>query len=421
MPPDSPGLLRRLWSAIGPGVITGAADDDPSGIATYSIAGAQLGTGMLWTALLTWPLMVAVQLACARIGMVTGAGLTTALRRKFPRWLVIFVAVALLAANVINIGADLAAMSDAAALLTGTRSHWLVIAAFGLTIGWATVYLRYATIAQVLKWLCISLFAYIVAGIRLGPDWAAVAYATFVPSMPRGHDGWSTLVAILGTTISPYLFFWQASQEVEEEKLHGHLTVRSRRGATDAQLTNRRLDVTMGGFFSNLVMYFIILTTALTLHVHGITDISTSAQVAKALEPLAGKFSTFLYTAGVIGTGLLAVPVLAGSAAYALAEIFDWRQGIDAQARRAPAFYLVIGLAVAGGATMDLVKLNPIHTLFVTAVINGLLAPVLLVGILAVATDGKLMQNQPVSRLSLVLVVIAAALMTVAGIALFVV
>ncbi len=415
-----PNRVRRILNALGPGVITGAADDDPSGIATYSIAGAQLGTSMLWTALLTWPLMVAVQLECARIGMVTGSGLMAALRKKFPRWLVIAVAVALLVANVINIGADLAAMSDAASLLAGVRPHWSVVAAFGLVIVFCTIYLRYATIASVLKWLCISLFAYVIAGIRLGPPWATIARATFVPSWPVGHDGWSTLVAILGTTISPYLFFWQASQEIEEEKKLGHFTVRSRRGATRAQLADRRLDVAVGGFFSNIVMYFIILTTALTLHVHGVTNISTSAEVARALEPLAGKFSTALYTAGVIGTGLLAIPVLAGAAAYALAEVFHWRQGMDAKASLAPAFYSVIALAVAGGAAMNLLELNPIHTLFWTAVINGLLAPVLLVGILVVAADRKLMRRQPSSRLSQVVVAIAAVLLAGAGVALLV-
>jgi NRAMP (natural resistance-associated macrophage protein)-like metal ion transporter len=415
------GALRRFWNSLGPGVITGAADDDPSGIATYSIAGAQLGTSMLWTALLSWPLMVAVQLECARIGMVTGSGLMAALRVKFPRWLVIAAAIGLLAANVINIGADLSAMSDSAGLLTGVKSSWWMIATFGVLIASCTIYLRYATIARVLKWLCISLFAYIIAGFDLGPRWSTIAHATFVPSWPRSHDEWSTLVALLGTTISPYLFFWQASEEIEEEKKLGHFTIESRQGATKAELESRHLDVTVGGFFSNVVMFFIILTTALTLHAHGLTNISTSADVAKALEPLAGKFSTTLYTAGVIGTGLLAIPVLAGSAAYALAEIFDWRQGIDAEASLAPAFYAVIAVAIAGGAAMDLVKLNPIHTLYWTAVINGLLSPILLVGILAVAADRTLMRGQPASRVSLIVVAIATVLMTGAGIALFVV
>ncbi len=259
--------------------------------------------------------------------------------------------------------------------------------AFGLAIGLATIFLRYATIASVLKWLALSLFAYVATGIKLGPDWSAVARAAFLPSWPASHAAWSTLVAILGTTISPYLFFWQASQEVEEEKAMGRQSLAQRRGATPAELANRRLDVTAGGFVSNLVMFFIILTTALTLHAHGITDISTSAQVAEALKPLAGRFSALVYAGGMIGTGLLSIPVLAGSAAYALAEIFDWRQGIDATARGAPAFYLVISIAVVAGVAMDFLGLNPIRTLFWTAVINGLLAPVLLVGILVVARD----------------------------------
>ena len=321
-------LVKRFWASLGPGVITGAADDDPSGIATYSVAGAQFGTSLLWTAFLTWPLMAAVQTMCARIGMVTGRGLMAALRKRFPRWLLVTAASALLIANTINIGADLSGMADAAELLTGLNSHvWVIL--FGVGVAWATIRLRYAVIARVLKWLALVLFVYVIAAIHIGPVWSAVAHAAFVPSLPQGAAGWATLVAILGTTISPYLFFWQASQEVEEEKALGRHSLVGRRGATRGELLTRKLDVGVGTFFSNIVMFFIILTTALTLNRHGLTTLETSRQIAQALEPLAGRFAALLYTAGIVGVGLLAIPTLSGSAAYAFAETFGWRQGID--------------------------------------------------------------------------------------------
>src|SRR6476660_10438476 len=237
-----PRVLLRFWRVLGPGVITGAADDDPSGIATYSIAGAQLGTGLLWTAIVTWPLMAAVQTMCARIGMVTGRGLMAGLRSKFPPWVLVTAAAALLVANTINIGADLSGMADAAELLTGVNSH-LWVGLFGVGSGWATLRLRYSQLARVLKWLALVLLVYIVAAIHIGPNWGEVAVAAFVPSAPVGKAGWATLVAILGTTISPYLFFWQASQEVEEEKAQGRHSVVSRRGATADEMLRRKLDV----------------------------------------------------------------------------------------------------------------------------------------------------------------------------------
>jgi NRAMP (natural resistance-associated macrophage protein)-like metal ion transporter len=413
-------ISRRVWGALGPGVITGAADDDPSGIATYSVAGAQLGITLLWTALLTWPLMAAVEAMCARIGMVTGRGLMGALRRKFPRRVLAAAAAALLVANTINIGADLAGMADALELLVGVNSHvWVVL--LGGSLAWATIQLRYATIARVLKWLALVLFAYVITGIHIRPPWTAVLGATFVPSMPSSRGGWATLVAILGTTISPYLFFWQASQEVEEEKAIGRHTVGERRGASAAELLDRKIDVGVGAFFSNLVMYFIILTTAFTLHVHGLTELSTSRQVAEALRPLAGNFATLLYTVGIVGTGLLAIPTLSGSAAYAFAELFGWRQGIDAHFRGAPAFYMVVGTAMAAGVAMDFANVNPVKGLYLTAILNGLLAPFLLTGILLVASDRKLMRSQPSSRLGRITVGITTALMFAAAVAMFVV
>jgi NRAMP (natural resistance-associated macrophage protein)-like metal ion transporter len=413
-PARRPGAVRRFLSVLGPGVITGAADDDPSGIATYSVAGAQLGTAMLWTALLTWPLMAAVQMMCARIGMVTGEGLAGALRKRFPKPLLVAAAAALLAANVINIAADLAGMADAAQMLTGINSH-LVVVVFGIAITVATIRLHYVQIAAVLKWLALALAAYAITAFLVHPRWSEVLRAAVVPSMPAGRDGWATLVAILGTTISPYLFFWQASQEVEEEKAKGRRMKVSREGATRGEIVNRKLDVGVGTFFSNAAMFFIILTTALTLHAHGLTRIETSRQAAEALRPLAGDLAATLYTVGILGVGFLAIPTLAGSAAYAFAETFDWPQGLDRKLRGARRFYLLLAVSTAAGVALDFAHVNPIRALFWTAVINGVLAPFLMVGILIVASDRKLMNGQPSSRLGRAAVALATLLMFLAA------
>jgi NRAMP (natural resistance-associated macrophage protein)-like metal ion transporter len=412
--------MRVLLRSLGPGVITGAADDDPSGIATYSVAGAQLGTKLLWTALLTWPLMAAVQMMCARIGKVTGQGLAANFKQRFPNWLLRVVIVALLAANTINIAADLAGMADAAAMLSGVNAHLLVIV-FALLISWATVRLEYHQIANVLKWLVLVLFAYPITAFVVGADWSKVLRATLVPSVPHTRDEWSTLVAILGTTISPYLFFWQASEEVEEEKSAGQSTLAKRRGATLKELELRNFDVGVGAFFSNMVMFFIILTTAITLNRHGITHIETTRQAAEALRPLAGKFAATLFTVGIVGVGFLAIPTLAGSTAYAFAETFRWRQGLDRKLNQARAFYALIVFSTGVGVGLDFVGTNPVKALYWTAVINGLLAPFLLVAILIVASDKKLMQGQPSSRLGWIVVAITTVAMFVAGVAMFVV
>ena len=406
--------------SLGPGIITGAADDDPSGIATYSVAGAQLGTRLLWTALLTWPLMAAVQIMCARIGMVTGRGLAGNLKQRLPMWLLRVFVFALLAANTINIAADLAGMADAAQMLSGINSHFLVVV-FAILISWATVRLRYQQIANLLKWLVLVLFAYPITAFVVGADWGQVARDTLIPSMPHTRDEWSTLVAILGTTISPYLFFWQGSEEVEEEKAAGRNTLAERRGATVDELHLRRVDVGVGALFSNLVMFFIILTTAITLNRHGITHIETSRQAAEALRPLAGKFAATLFTVGIVGVGFLAIPTLAGSAAYAFAETLGWHQGLDKNLKQARSFYGLILFSTAIGVGLDFVGMNPVKALYWTAVINGLLAPFLLVAILVIAADKKLMQGQPSSRLGWAVVAITTAAMFVAGVAMFVV
>ncbi len=421
MPTSAPSRwIRALLKALGPGIITGAADDDPSGIATYSIAGAQLGTKLLWTALLTWPLMAAVQMMCARIGKVTGRGLAGNLKQRFPRWLLLAVVVALLIANTINIAADLAGMADASSMLSGINSRWFVVV-FALLISWATIRLEYRQIASVLKWLVLVLVAYPITAFVVGADWGQVLRDSLIPSMPHSKNEWATLVAILGTTISPYLFFWQASEEVEEEKLAGQTTLASRRGATPEELGLRNIDVGVGAFFSNMVMFFIILTTAITLNRHGIVNIETSRQAAEALRPFAGNFAATLFTLGVVGVGFLAIPTLAGSAAYGFAETLGWRQGLNKKLTGARWFYALILGSTGMGVALDFVGINPVRALYWTAVINGLLAPFLMVAILIVAADKRLMQGQPSSRLGWIVVLIATIAMFAAGIAMFVV
>ena len=414
---------RWVWAilkSLGPGVITGAADDDPSGIATYSVAGAQLGTKLLWTALLTWPLMAAVQMMCARIGKVTGQGLAANFGQRFPRWLLLAFVIALLGANTINIAADLAGMADAAAMLSGVNSHWFVIA-FALLISWATVRLQYGQIAGVLKWLVLVLFAYPITAFVVGANWSQVLRDTLLPSMPHSRGEWAMLVAILGTTISPYLFFWQASEEVEEEKKDGQSTLAMRRGATPEELQLRNIDVGVGAFFSNMVMFFIILTTAITLNRHGLTQIATSREAAEALRPFAGSFAATLFTLGIVGVGFLAIPTLAGSTAYAFAETLGWRQGLNRKLKQARWFYALILVSTAAGVALDFIGINPVKALYWTAVINGLLAPFLLVAILIVAADKKLMQRQPSPRLEWAIVAVETVAMFAAGVAMFVV
>jgi NRAMP (natural resistance-associated macrophage protein)-like metal ion transporter len=397
-----PKGLRAYFSVLGPGLIAGAADDDPSGIATYSIAGAQFGTQLLWTAWFSWPLMAFVQMMCARIGMVTGVGLAGALRQKFPKPVLVVACFALLAANSINVGADLAGMADAAELLTGVSSHIYVVL-LGAGIAWAVAQYKYHQIASVLKWLAVVLGAYVITAFLLKPDWGSV-FSAFVHVSIPANGGLATVVAILGTTISPYLFFWQAAQEVEEEKAMGRRMLKARQGATKRELKDRKIDVGLGTFFSNLVMFFVIVCTALTLHANGITQLSTSREVAEALRPLAGNAAMLLYTVGIIGVGLLAIPTLTGSAAYAFSETFRWRHGLDEKWWQARAFYGVIAFSTAVGVALDFIAINPVSALFWTAVLNGVLAPFLLIGVLLVARDREIMHGQPSSVLSQIVV-----------------
>jgi Mn2+/Fe2+ NRAMP family transporter len=322
-------------------------------------------------------------------------------------------------ANTINIASDLAAMADSGRMLTGIPSLALVLF-FGILIAWATIQLRYRQFAGVLKWLTVVLFAYVATALHVGPDWRAVFHDLLSPTIPRGKEGWRMVVALLGTTISPYLLFWQASEEVEEQKAKGLRTVRSREGATAQEIAERRLDVGVGTLFANIVFFFIVLTTALTLHKHGVVHLETSSQVAQALQPLAGRLAELLYTVGLIGVGLLAIPTLAGSAAYAFAETFGWKQGLDQKLSGARPFYGVVILSTAAGMALDFLKINPVQALYWTAVINGLLAPFLLVALLRCAADAKLMKGQDSPHATRIVVGITAALMFAAAIGMFV-
>lgn len=382
--------LVRYFKLLGPGLVTGASDDDPSGITTYSVAGASLGTGILWTALATFPLMAGVQLICARIGLVSGQGLAGAIRREYPRAFVYAACLLLLAANVFNISADLGGMAEAVEMLTGVPAL-VVVPLVGLVVLVVTIWTTYATFARYLKWLTAVLFAYVIAAFLAKPDWTAVLRSSVLPDLRWDRAYVATLVGILGTTISPYLFFWQASQEVEEERSRGRRTLAQRRGATEHELRDAWLDVGTGMFFSNLVMYFIMLATASTLHRAGQRDVATAREAAEALRPLAGDAAALLFALGLIGTGLLAIPVLAGSASFAVAEVFGWRSGLDLSPRRGRRFYLVFAGAVTGGMILQWFQTNPIRVLFLSAVLNGILAPPLMVLVMLVSNNRKIM------------------------------
>ena len=410
--------LVRYFRALGPGLVTGAADDDPSGVTTYAVAGATFGTAMLWTALVTLPLMAAIQLTCARIGLVSGRGLAGAMRHHYPRWFLYAACLLLLVANIFNIAADLAGMADAAEMLTGlTAGVWVPV--FGAVVIVATVYTTYATFAAWLKWLTAVLFAYILSAILARPNWPAALRDTLLPRLPSDARALPTLVGILGTTISPYLFFWQASQEVEEERALGRRTVRERHGATDHELRDVRRDVVTGMVFSNVVMYFIMLSAAATLHRAGRVDIETSRQAAEALRPLAGNAAYLLFTLGLVGTGLLAIPILAGSASYAVAEVFGWRSGLDLPPRRARRFYAVLGGAIVAGALLDSLNVSAVRMMFLSAVLNGLLAAPLLVLVMLVGNNRKIMGRRVNDRWLNVLGWSATGIMTVATLLFF--
>lgn len=385
--------MNRLayWLRIlGPGLITGAADDDPSGIATYSVAGASTGYSLLWVAVLTTPMMAVVQGMCARIGMVTGSGLAAAIRKKYAAWIVYALAAIVVFANTLNVGADIGGMGAAAQLVSGMSSlGWALF--FGVALIFAQVYLSYKVIERSLKWLTASLLAYVITAFIVNPPWLTILRDTFVPNVRFSADWLATLVGVLGTTISPYLFFWQASMMVEDQKAMGRTTIASRRGATQQEVRDEAVDTNTGMAYSNLIFYFIVLTTAATLGAHGITNISTAQEAASALKPLAGPFASALFALGMVGTGLLAIPTLAGSSAYVLAETFRFREGLDEKPRRARRFYAVIAAGTVAGMLMNLLHVNVVKALYWTAVCNGVAAVPLLVFITLLANDKKVM------------------------------
>ena len=416
MPPG--GTVGKFFSNLGPGLITGAADDDPSGISTYSVAGAAFGYLPLWMALFSFPLTAALQLMCARLGMVTGRGLAGVIRRYYPRWVLWGACLLLVVANVFNIGADLGGMAAATTMVTGVPAYfWTPI--FTTVIILVLIFSSYRLIAKIFKWLTLVLFSYILTAFLAKPDWGAVLHATFIPHVLWTSAFIAAFVGILGTTISPYLFFWQASQEVEEERAQGKTSVAQRKGATDEELHNVHTDVLIGMFFSNLVMYFIILTTAATLHAHGNTDIQTAQQAALALRPLVGQWAALLFTVGIIGTGMLAVPVLAGSAAYAIAEAEKWRGDFESRPNVGRRFYAVFGISMLLGLALDYVGFNAVKMLFYSAVLNGVLAPPLIVLVTLLTSNPKVMGKRVSSPLLRILGWTTAVIMAVAAIGMF--
>jgi NRAMP (natural resistance-associated macrophage protein)-like metal ion transporter len=389
--------IKDFFRKLGPGLVTGAADDDPSGIATYSQAGARFGPVLLWTMVLTYPLMSAVQLISARIGRVTGHGLAWNLRRVMPQWVVVILVGLLFIANTINIGADLAAMGDAAQLVAGGGGHLFTIA-FAIGSLLLQLFIPYRKYSSFLKWLTMVLLAYVALVFIVKVDWAAALRGMVVPTIP-GTAAVTMIVAIFGTTISPYLFFWQASQEVEEVELKDDRKPlkAAPRQASDA-VVRMRYDTFSGMAISNIVAIAIMLGTAATLHASGKTDIQTAADAAKALEPIAGKFAFALFSLGIIGTGMLAVPVLAGSTAYAIGETGGWETGLEHKPRNAKVFYAVIGVAMALGVAIDWSPISPIKALFWSAVINGVVAVPILIGTMLVVSKRSTMGDFTASK-----------------------
>jgi NRAMP (natural resistance-associated macrophage protein)-like metal ion transporter len=386
---------EEYWNTLGPGLTTGASDDDPSGIATYSQTGAQFGFKFLWLSPFTFPLMAAIQEMCARIGLVTGEGLAANIRRHFPKAALYTCAVVLLIANAFNIGADLGAMSEAARLVIPEFPSWAFLIVFTLISLLLQIYTTYARYAKFLKYLALVLLAYVVSAFMVHIDWAAALHATIIPSIASTKEEIILVCGIFGTTISPYLFFWQTSQEVEERILQGLNTLRLRKARIqDAVIKKMRIDVWSGMFFSNIVMFFIILTCAGALNANGITNIGTAAQAALALKPIAGPFASMLFAVGVLGVGFLAIPVLAGSASYALSESFGWKFGLYRKIKEARAFYGVIIIAMAVGFILNFVGLDPIRALLYAAVLNGIVAPIILFFIVKLSSDARVMGHR---------------------------
>ncbi len=405
---------------LGPGLITGAADDDPSGIASYSQAGAQFGFGMLWTLLFTYPLMVGIQIVSARIGRVTGHGLATNIRKHYPAWLLYGIVSLLLIANTINIAADVAAMGDAMKLVVGGSAH-LYAVGFGLISVLLQVFIPYSRYVRVLKWLTLALLAYVGTVFVVHVPWAHLFSKSVLPQLSWQPAYITTIVAVFGTTISPYLFFWQASQEVEELRANPQLhALKEAPEQARAGFGRIKVDTYIGMGFSNLIAFFIMLTTAITLNAHGITDIQTSAQAAQALRPIAGNFAFMLFSLGIIGTGLLAIPVLAGSAAYAMAGAFKWKNSLEDEPSMAPRFYGIIVIATLVGVMLGFTSIDPIKALYWSAVVNGVISAPIMAVMMLMAARPDIMGKLVITRKLKLLGWICTAVMTAAVVAMFV-
>ncbi len=396
-PARKPHRIPSFLRHVGPGVVTGAADDDPSGIATYTQAGAQFGTGVLWTVFLTLPFMIGIQLVSARIGRQSGRGIAANLRAHTPRFFVFAIVALLLVANTINIAADIAAMGESLQLVVGGSPHFHAVG-FGVVTLLLQVFVPYRRLAPILKWLTLTLFVYVAAAFTVQIPWAAVLHDLVVPKIVPGSAFWMTIVAIFGTTISPYLFFWQASQEVEEMRLQGVKAGHESTTTLDRAKRRMRLDTVVGMVFSNGVAFFVMLMGAVVLHGAGVTDIQTAAQAAQALRPLAGDFAFALFSLGIIATGLLAVPVLASSAAYAVAEAFGWPEGLERHWSEAKGFYAIIGVATIVGTGLDFTGIDPMKALYWSAVINGVVAVPIMIAMMLLAGNPKVMGALPVRR-----------------------
>jgi len=412
-PPKPQSKIKRILSILGPGLVTGASDDDPSGIATYSQAGAQFGFATLWTALITFPLMAAIQGMCARIGMVTSQGLTVTLKKHYPKGLAYIMLIFGFPAITLNIGADIQGMGAVANMLFPAIPVFAYCIFFTVVLMYIIIKYPYQKIAKVLKWLCISLLLYIFVPFLIKQDWKTIFKSTFIPTLHFNKDFLSILVAILGTTISPYLFFWQATMEAEE------INHNTKKIIIDKKVINEmKADVNIGMFFSNLVMFFIILTAGSVLFPAGIHQIDTIDQAAKALEPLAGKFTYIIFAVGVISTGFLSIPVLAGSQSYMLAETFGWKAGLDKKFPQAKGFYVSIIISLLVGLSLQFIGVSPIKALVYTAVSYGLTAPVLIAIVIHIGNNKKIMKSHVNTKLSNILGFITLFIMTIAAIGL---
>jgi len=409
---------KEYWKTLGPGLTTGAADDDPSGITTYSQTGTQYGFQLLWLAGFTFPLMAIVQEMCARIGLVTGRGLAANIRHFYPRWVLYISTVLLFIANTLNIGADLGAMAQAAHLLFPNINFAVLVIAFTLLSLGLQIFTPYQNYAKYLKWLALVLLSYVFSALAVNLDWGQVLKGAILPTINFSKEQIILITAILGTTISPYLFFWQTSQEVEEQILEGKTTLKLRQEeTTPSEVHNMRVDVWSGMFLSNLVMFFIIAASAATLYAHGITNINSAADAAAALRPIAGDQAYLLFALGIIGTGLLAVPVLAGSASYALSESFGWKYGLYRKLKEAYAFYGVIILSTLIGLAINFLGIDSIKALIYSAVANGLIAPVVLILIVLLSANKKVMGSNVNHPVVTALGWLIVAIMVVAGVA----